>query len=280
MPSKRRPPRPAPAPEHPLAERLEHVRTLAGVPSQKDFWRSLGGMEGAGCGYEAVRNYHKDREAPVSYLNRVLDVYTGIDPEWLMRGGNRSPMRSFDDRPIREQWKRQDFSKAAEVYMSAFGLDVQDRSALERLRALHLEVFNIRRSIKLDIESHPGLQPPEWEELNELLAEHIVASILIPAGILLGAQWQVDGKGFLEFFTLYRMAWAQFVRRRSDGEYTCGISSRDLLVELREARDEDKFMQGWRRHISDRIQRRDDLRRRNEQQQDAENEIRRSQQEG
>lgn len=65
---------------------------LAEVPSLKDFWRALGGTDPgdeenlAGCGYEAVRNYHYDREAPLSYLQRVAEVFPGINPEWLFLG--------------------------------------------------------------------------------------------------------------------------------------------------------------------------------------------------
>lgn len=69
-----------------MAKRLERVRTLKGIASLKDFWKALGGKEGAGCGYEAVRFYHFDREAPVSYLSRVAQVFPEFSREWLLTG--------------------------------------------------------------------------------------------------------------------------------------------------------------------------------------------------
>jgi hypothetical protein len=80
------PPHPAPAPKIPLAERLEAVRQDNGVRSLKDFWKALGGQQGARCGYEAVRKYHYDQPAPASYLTRVCEVFRSVNPGWLLTG--------------------------------------------------------------------------------------------------------------------------------------------------------------------------------------------------
>lgn len=82
----RRPPRPAPEPKGEISKRLEKVREDRNIPSLKDFWRTLGEENGCGVGYEAVRNYHYDRDPPASYLARVVEVWPQYRLEWLVRG--------------------------------------------------------------------------------------------------------------------------------------------------------------------------------------------------
>lgn len=70
-----------------MAQRLEIVRANAGAENLRDFWKRL--MEEAPRGYsvsyEAVRNYHSGREAPVTYLARVAEAF-GYRFEWLATG--------------------------------------------------------------------------------------------------------------------------------------------------------------------------------------------------
>ena len=82
----KKPARPAPPAEMPSAKRLEDVRAWAGVPSLRGFWQQLAEnwMEGR-VSYEAVRNYHYDREAPAAYLARVAKVFN-VSLVWLITG--------------------------------------------------------------------------------------------------------------------------------------------------------------------------------------------------
>ena len=80
---------PAPAPKTPVAERLEHVREIRGVPTLSEFHRKLlerrGEDDNFQVSYAAARNYHYDRDAPASYLVRVAEVFNVRLP-WLLTG--------------------------------------------------------------------------------------------------------------------------------------------------------------------------------------------------
>lgn len=96
----RRPAQPPPPPETPMAERLEQVRTtIARAPSLREFWRQVsdGWPEGVGepVSYEAVRNYHYNRDAPVSYLVAVSKVF-GVPLSFLATGEHDEPAVSSD----------------------------------------------------------------------------------------------------------------------------------------------------------------------------------------
>ena len=73
-------------PEIAIAERLEHVRGQVKCITLRDFWRELTVESGYHVSYEAVRNYHHDREPPVEYLVQVARVF-GVDLQWLATGG-------------------------------------------------------------------------------------------------------------------------------------------------------------------------------------------------
>ena len=81
MPSLSRPT----GPEIAIAERLEHVRGRVSCSTLRDFWRELTLDGGYQVSYEAMRNYHHDREPPVEYLVQVARVF-GVDLEWLATG--------------------------------------------------------------------------------------------------------------------------------------------------------------------------------------------------
>lgn len=95
------------APQRHLAMRLEEVRRAHGLTSLKDFWLALGGEDGAGCKYEAVRNYHFDRDAPTAYLARVCAVFPDVNPEWLLTGdGTPQRAEQATDSSFEELWTR------------------------------------------------------------------------------------------------------------------------------------------------------------------------------
>lgn len=79
----RKPARPAPPPQTGTAERLEKVRARVGIPSLRAFWARLKEDWDDPVSYEAVRNYHHNREPTPSYLARVAEVF-GFRLEWLV----------------------------------------------------------------------------------------------------------------------------------------------------------------------------------------------------
>lgn len=68
-----------------VSDRLEQVRSRVTVETLRDFWRALVDDTPYQVSYEAVRNYHSDRDPPVGYLVRVAEVF-GVDLHWLATG--------------------------------------------------------------------------------------------------------------------------------------------------------------------------------------------------
>ncbi len=68
-----------------VSSRLELVRERVQCATLRDFWRLLTRDTPYRVSYEAVRNYHHDRDPPVDYLVRVADVF-GVDLGWLATG--------------------------------------------------------------------------------------------------------------------------------------------------------------------------------------------------
>lgn len=68
-----------------FARRLEYVRHAVQCATLRDFWRRLVNGGDYEISYEAVRNYHSDRDPPVEYLIRVSEVF-GVSLEWLATG--------------------------------------------------------------------------------------------------------------------------------------------------------------------------------------------------
>jgi hypothetical protein len=80
-----------------VPQRLEAVRARARCATLREFWREL--TKGAyKVSYEAVRNYHNDRDPPVEYLVHVAQAF-GVSLEWLATG-NGTPWPS--DPGVRE----------------------------------------------------------------------------------------------------------------------------------------------------------------------------------
>jgi hypothetical protein len=108
------------------AGRLEQVREAVGAGNIRDFWKLL--MERAPGGYsisyEAVRNYHAGREAPVSYLVRVADAF-GFRLEWLASGSGPRTQAEFNAAARALAGRQRDQA-------SAFVQDVCDRYGIVR----------------------------------------------------------------------------------------------------------------------------------------------------
>ena len=74
---------------NPYSRRLEHVRkTIAGGITLKEFhsrlfWLLQDDGTRFDVSYSAARNYHYDREPPLSYINQVAKVFR-LRPEWLL----------------------------------------------------------------------------------------------------------------------------------------------------------------------------------------------------
>lgn len=68
-----------------FARRLEYVRQAVQCQTLRDFWRRMVDGGDYEISYEAIRNYHSDRDPPVEYLIRVSHVF-GVSLEWLATG--------------------------------------------------------------------------------------------------------------------------------------------------------------------------------------------------
>lgn len=69
---------------HPVSERLEGLQDQLGYDSLKAWHQDVSG-DGYSVSYEAVRNYHWNREPPLHYVNRVSERF-GVRLHWLIRG--------------------------------------------------------------------------------------------------------------------------------------------------------------------------------------------------
>lgn len=80
-----------------MADRLEFVRKTNGLPTIKAFRDKLielGGDERVPS-YQAIQNYHRHRESPVSYLVLVHEMF-GANLAWLANGPGDLATRSPD----------------------------------------------------------------------------------------------------------------------------------------------------------------------------------------
>lgn len=71
-------------PETRTAGRLEFVRSKVQCTTLREFWRELTKKDYE-ISYEAVRNYHYDREPPVDYLVQVSTIFD-VNLRWLATG--------------------------------------------------------------------------------------------------------------------------------------------------------------------------------------------------
>lgn len=104
-------------PKRPISRRLEDVRTHFQVQSLRKFHRQLAESwpKHESVSYEAVRNYHYDRDAPASYLARVSSVF-GVNLRWLVTGEGEM----FEQRP-QEEVKREILVGNPELDQLTFG---------------------------------------------------------------------------------------------------------------------------------------------------------------
>lgn len=99
-----------------FARRLEYVRQAVQCRTLRDFWRRLTQGGEYEISYEAIRNYHSDRDPPVEYLIRVSEVF-GCSLEWLATGEKQPwPADSDVETAAREvvEGAHGDFEKALE----------------------------------------------------------------------------------------------------------------------------------------------------------------------
>ena len=68
-----------------LGRRLEDIRLLKGFRTLKAFWEALTKDDDYEVSYEAVRNYHFNREPPVAYVRQVAKVF-GVRLQYLIDG--------------------------------------------------------------------------------------------------------------------------------------------------------------------------------------------------
>jgi hypothetical protein len=131
---------PAPAPKTSIAKRLEHVRATNGLESLLEFHQRLTAPHGSREGpfdvsYSAVRNYHFDREPPLSYLRRVAEVF-GVRLAWLVTGEGEPepPPVGTQDLPER-MWARVRAKQAAAEEDWIESLDLGEAEIAERRKA-------------------------------------------------------------------------------------------------------------------------------------------------
>ncbi len=129
MVAKKRRGQPAPAPKRPISRRLEQVRAAKRVETLLDFHERLTEDSGLEVSYSGVRNYHYDRDPPISYLERVAEVFK-VRLAWLVTGERymtdledfmqeedaprditelllqHSPNRSQPSKALRAQWEQ------------------------------------------------------------------------------------------------------------------------------------------------------------------------------
>ena len=119
---------PNPPPKPGISERLERVRAHMGYQSKRAFWQRLCEGWDEAVSYEAVRNYHYDREPPPSYLARVVRVFPEVRLEWLVTGAwemlsskhqkNRKPFeRNPSEFEVRYPFLRHVSSGTAETFL-------------------------------------------------------------------------------------------------------------------------------------------------------------------
>lgn len=85
-----------------ISRRLEMLRIAFGFESVREFWIHLGGdapVYGEGQhkrsrSLAVVRNYHRGISVvPTRYIQRVMQVFPSVDPDWLIAKKPIIPMR-------------------------------------------------------------------------------------------------------------------------------------------------------------------------------------------
>jgi hypothetical protein len=174
----RKPARPAPRPIIPLAQRLESIRAdyESELPSLRGFWQRVTEGWDDPPSYEAVRGWHYDREAPVSYLARVMEVFPGYMYPWLISGkGPRTQIEAMDEARSAEREKR--FEDADKAVVEGFrehlpydNLDEAGRAALWRAYQYVGGFFPLPEGLSAELDPH-------W---NQEVAARISAAVAAP----------------------------------------------------------------------------------------------------
>lgn len=152
---------PDPDPKTGIAHRLESVRRQTGYEhSLRAFWRRLteGWDDENAVSYEAVRRYHYNREPPISYLVRVVEVFPQYSLAWLATGEEEaleSSRRTAED-ALREV--------VSEAYPERFRDLLTDRA-----QGLFLDVLMERMRTAPD--APEWVRGVAWEEPGEVPEE-------------------------------------------------------------------------------------------------------------
>ncbi len=170
-----------------LSARLEQVREEKGFSTLKDFWRQLIEGDQYEVSYEAVRNYHFNRQPPVAYLARVADVF-GYRLEWLIKGE--------EPRTVEEQ-KRELEAKVIDLArdLSEEPLAEYVEEYLEKLRGgQELQYRNavLRFSKTLEDAATPQFSWFLPEGRKELLAEAMRFLVGVDSFFRRGGRWDDD----------------------------------------------------------------------------------------
>lgn len=161
-----------------MAERLEHVRQIRGVPTLSEFHRRLIEQRGEGdsfqVSYAAARNYHYDREAPASYLVRVADVFD-VRLRWLLTGEGRpteieEQLRPAEADPVRADTRDRVDARFAERFPALDYLDNETRAMVLRVmvRAFQDVTFQPR---------HPMMVNPSPPAVSETVADWLARAL-------------------------------------------------------------------------------------------------------
>lgn len=149
-------------PKSEFARRLEYIRTkIVEDGNLKDslraFWLELvEDPEDAEFSYEAVRRYHyKTREPPLSYLNRVVEVFPQFRLAWLI-GDEGPPTKEEHGEQLRRQYSIPDRPLLEAVterhpWLTQLTIGVQ-QTFMDVLRGLELQVPGGRALDTLDTE--------------------------------------------------------------------------------------------------------------------------------
>ncbi len=166
---------PNPPPRRPTCSRLEHVRKHFGFSSLRSFWRALTeGWEhgdpvfGNPVSYEAVRNYHWNREASARYHARVAHVFSDVRLEWLITGEGEM----LESEQAKRRYLTRDLlRRVSERHLFLGGLQrtVQE-SFVDLLLAYQFQVPGGRYLEKVD----------DGEQLQDDLADDLVFLLTLP----------------------------------------------------------------------------------------------------
>lgn len=146
-----------------LQDRLERLRVETGSPTLKDFRKELtrhapGRTPGYKISYAGMRNYHSDgREPPVSYLQRILEVFPRVRPEWLVSGTGEMTQEHADREAISEKTPKKTLRLRDAVLQSVGRASVPEVDALRPIPPWLGQLADVRSRLWIyDLTQSPG----------------------------------------------------------------------------------------------------------------------------